>query len=231
MTLSESIRDEVAAIPVGPCDLDRVRRSGARRRNRQRLVGATAAVALVVAGTISGFALTGSDGGPLVAVDRPVTAAVTVPGTDGSVSYIPVDDRTGPVVVSGETLGGGTESTESYRGEVVLIRYWAEWCKPCSRDALTETAGDPGAGVIVVGGVIKNGSRVSSAANFASAHGFEFESIVDAPEALFEQFGSKSGLLGAPATVALDPDGRVAALRYGQFQSQTELDDFTALAR
>lgn len=231
MNLSESIRDEVASIPVGPGDLAQVQRAVSRRRARRRLTGVAAAMVFITGGTAAGVTLLGTDDEPVMAVDRADAAALTVPGTDGSVLYIPVDDRSSPVTLSGETLNGGAETLATYRGGVVLIRYWAAWCAPCARDALIEMAGDPDAGFEVVGAVIKKGSRLSWSIDFAREERFTFESIVDASQIPFAQFGTPDGALGAPATVALDPSGRVAGLKYGQFESRTEVRDFADLAR
>ncbi|MGB3763832.1 MAG: TlpA disulfide reductase family protein [Ornithinimicrobium sp.] len=231
MNLPESIRDEIASIPVGPGDLEQVQRAGGRRRARRHLAGAIAAVAVIAGATLVGATLGEAGNEPVRVADRSHAAAVNVAGTGGSVLYIPVADRSDPVNVSGKTLHGGVEASLDHRGHVVLIRYWAPWCKPCSSDALTEMTERPDTEIEVIGAVAKARSRRSSSVDFAREQGFDFDSIVAAPQDLFAQFGPPAGPRALPATVALDPLGRVVALKYGQFDSPAEVKAFADLAR
>lgn len=39
-----------------------------------------------------------------------------------------------PLVLSGKGLTGGTIDVSQYRGKVLVVVYWATWCKPCTED-------------------------------------------------------------------------------------------------
>ena len=40
----------------------------------------------------------------------------------------------GPVDFSLEKLGGGTVSVADYRGQWLVVNYWATWCAPCIKE-------------------------------------------------------------------------------------------------
>lgn len=40
----------------------------------------------------------------------------------------------GPVDFTLEKLGGGELSLSDYRGQWVVVNYWATWCKPCVKE-------------------------------------------------------------------------------------------------
>ncbi|MGH7128029.1 MAG: thioredoxin-like domain-containing protein, partial [Planctomycetaceae bacterium] len=39
-----------------------------------------------------------------------------------------------PLVLTGRGLNGSTIDTRQYRGKVLLVIYWATWCRPCTED-------------------------------------------------------------------------------------------------
>ena len=112
-------------------------------------------------------------------------------------------------------LGGTTRSLVDWRGQVVLVNFWATWCPPCleempSLQRLAERLrGQPFAVVAV--NVAEMERRV---AHRAQQMGLDFPVLLDADGAAFKAWGGK----GLPTTVLIDRDGRVRYLGLGPLE-------------
>ncbi|MFV8820061.1 TlpA family protein disulfide reductase [Haliea sp. E17] len=100
---------------------------------------------------------------------------------------------------------------QDYRGQWVVINYWAQWCKPCIKEIpeLNELASHtPGVAVLGV--------------NFDGARGEELQAQVDALGIAFPLIlEDPSGVLGIerpralPTTVVINPQGEITATLMG----------------
>jgi len=112
-------------------------------------------------------------------------------------------------------LGGTTRSLADWRGQVVLVNFWATWCPPCLEEmpSLQRLAGrlrgQPFAVVAV--NVAEMERRV---AHRAQQMGLDFPVLLDADGAAFKAWGGK----GLPTTVLIDRDGRMRYLGLGPLE-------------
>jgi thiol-disulfide isomerase/thioredoxin len=108
-------------------------------------------------------------------------------------------------------LDGATHRLADYRGQVVLVNFWATWCGPCraempSIERLRERlAGRP---FVVLAVNVGEGERV--ARDFAESLPVRFTVLMDRDTRAARSWGARV----LPATYILGPDGRI---RYGHF--------------
>jgi peroxiredoxin len=108
------------------------------------------------------------------------------------------------------TLGSSTGeyvSADKFDGEVVLLNFWATWCKPCREEMpmLVRVNSDyQGKGFQVVGVALDD---VQQAREFASELGVDYTILVGSTDvmAMVSLYGNRSGVL--PYSVLIDREG------------------------
>jgi len=108
------------------------------------------------------------------------------------------------------SLKGGTVHLSDYRGQVVLLNFWATWCGFCrvempSLVAAQQRYGKQGFVVLAV----DLGEGADQVAGFASQYGMEFPVLLDQEGATMDLYPTR----GIPMTLILDREGVV---RYAQ---------------
>jgi len=128
------------------------------------------------------------------------TASVAI-GDDAPVAELPLLD------------GNGTGSLEDYRGEWVLVNFWASWCTPCRDEspALQRFHEDNRNDLVVLG--IDTQDLTGDATDFVEEFGLTYPMLrdPDTDSPLSDDYGAT----GLPESFLVDPEGRFVAICRG----------------
>lgn len=152
------------------------------------------------------------------------TASNGTVSADGQiVEFTTAAERGTPISFTGTTLEGKPISLESYRGKVTVINIWWSGCGPCIAEAPKLKAAYALGKAAFVGINVRDNSAAQGLA-FERSLGIPYPSIYSSDgRALLAFNGSAPPVI--PATVVLDPQGRVAAVVRGLIQGNDTLKD------
>jgi cytochrome c biogenesis protein CcmG/thiol:disulfide interchange protein DsbE len=108
--------------------------------------------------------------------------------------------------------GGGQGSLADYRGQWVLVNFWASWCDPCKEEApdlqeFQERHG--GSGFTVLG--IDSRDLSDDGRAFVERYGLTYPQLRDGDGDSAHQYGTT----GVPENFLVDPRGKVRLLQPG----------------
>lgn len=133
--------------------------------------------------------------------------------------------KDGPSIAVGEEApdasvdrlsGDGEVSLADYRGQWVLLNFWASWCDPCRDEAPAiedfsqENEGD----VVVIG--MDSRDNTPDAEEFAREYGLSYELLHDGDGALMDSYNVK----GLPETFLIDPEGEITYIYRGPVDAE-----------
>src|SRR3954454_8502968 len=107
---------------------------------------------------------------------------------------------------------GGESSLADYKGKVVVLNFWASWCKPCTEELplLEKTQRSlAGKDATVLGANYQDLS--ARALNFARRFKLTYPSLRDRDGQFADRYGSRA----FPETFVIDRRGKIAAQRRG----------------
>ena len=105
------------------------------------------------------------------------------------------------------SLGGGTVSSSSFAGKVVLLEFWATWCTPCVAQArilepLHRDFADRGVEFVA----INLGEDPRTVAEYVERTPFPYEVLLDPRDEL----SSRLGIYALPTVMIVDAAGELA---------------------
>ena len=168
-------------------------------------------IALVAAALTLAGCSTGDD-----AVAQGGTFEFVAPGGQTDIFYDPPEGRRQPGELAGPNLmdPAKTVSLDDFRGQVVVVNIWGQWCGPC-RAEVTELQQVYDAthrdGVAFLGIDVRDNNR-DAARDFVVDRKVTYPSIYDPAMRTMIAFGGKFPTTVIPSTLVLDRQHRVAAV-------------------
>ncbi len=193
-------------------------------------------VGLVIVGTAIGLVLgwtyLGAESGPSrgpstessleITPSPPLFATLPSPRVVGEDS-VPVPGGTAPDFALIH-LGGGAVRLSDYRGQPVLINFWASWCPPCRIEMpeLVKTyEAHRDQGFVLLGVNLTYFDSLPDVEAFVKEFHMSFPVLLDKLGVVDRLYG----LRGLPMSVFVDPVGVIVRIHYGAL-SQSQLEEY-----
>lgn len=115
-------------------------------------------------------------------------------------------------------LDGNPIRLADYRGQRVVLNFWASWCIPCRKEFPILAEADRRAGIVVLGVVYKD--SVANAKKFMTEHQGTWPGLKDDGNiAKAYRVGP-----GIPATIIIGPQGTILRRQLGEVRTLADLN-------
>jgi peroxiredoxin len=150
-----------------------------------------------------------------------VSLLIVLSGLLGMAARPPLVGSPAPEIVL-KDLQGRDVKLSDLRGKVVLVNFWATWCKPCKEEmpamqASYDKLRDKGFVVLAVN-ELEDTARV---AEHIRTHGHTFEVVMDHNN----QVANVYGVVGLPASFLIDPQGIVRERISGSLVTESHIEE------
>jgi len=122
-------------------------------------------------------------------------------------------------------LDGKSQSLSQYRGKIVLVNFWATWCKSCTTEMPAMQASFDklrGKGFVVL--AINELEDDAKVREHIKQYGYTYPVLMDRDNKVANQFG----VFGLPVSVFIDQEGRVQEYIKGGLLTELKIDETIA---
>lgn len=141
---------------------------------------------------------------------------------DGTITWVPVEQRTAAPPIAGTTLEGEPWSSSSVSGKVLVYNVWGSWCPPCVKEApALVAAANRTAKTAQFIGLNTRDAGIAQAQAFVRDFRVPYPNLYDPSGELVLAFAGKLPMSAIPSTVVVDAEGRIAARVLGEATEAT----------
>ena len=160
-----------------------------------------------------------------------VLAAIALPGVAGPVDIAAAQQAGMKKLVAGSgtpapdvafgDLDGGTHRLADWKGQALLVNFWATWCAPCREEmpSLAKLAAERGGDDFAVLTIAAGRNPPEAMRKFLDENGIEGLPLLTDPKM---ELARAFGVVGLPVSVLIDAEGNEVARLMGEAEWNSE---------